>query len=77
MYVVYLLPQGCSKYVNIQDFSDRLLTNIYEYKNLGKYIIRGDCNSCIGDIPNYMENVNDITDRNAVDINDINEHMYG
>ena len=41
----YLHPNGASRYVSAQEFYDTLLTNIYEYQHLGKFLICGDFNS--------------------------------
>ena len=51
---VYLPPQGSSRYVNAQEFFDHLLTNIYEFQHLGKFVICGDFNSRIADMSDFI-----------------------
>lgn len=65
----YLPPQGSSRYVSAQEFYDHLLTNIYEYQPLGQFIICGDFNSRIGDMPDFIEGVDMLPDRDVVDFN--------
>ena len=72
--VCYLPPHGSSRYVNVHDFYDKLLTNIYEYQHLGQFIICGDFNSRIGDMPDHIEGVDSIPSRNVVDFT---KNSYG
>ena len=70
----YLPPHGSSRYVSAQEFYDQLLTNIYEYQHLGKFILCGDFNSRIGDMADFIEGVDVIQDRNVIDYS---KNMYG
>ena len=54
-------PYGSSLYVSAQEFTDHLLTNIYDFQHLGKFIICGDFNSRIGDMPDFIEGVDAVT----------------
>ena len=58
---------GSSRYVDIHDYFDQLLSNIYEYQKLGKFCIMGDFNARISDVSDYIEGVDNLPCRNVVD----------
>ena len=70
----YLPPHGSSRYVDAEEFYDKLLANIYEYQHLGKFIICGDFNSRMGDMADFIEGVDTIQERNIIDYS---KNMYG
>lgn len=70
----YLPPHGSSRYVSAQEFYDQLLTNIYEYQHLRKFILCGDFNSRIGGMADFIEGVDVIQDRHVIDYS---KNMYG
>ena len=67
----YLPPHGSSRYVDAEEFYDKLLANIYEYQHLGKFIICGDFNSRLGDMADFIEGVDTIQERNIIDYSKI------
>ena len=73
-FVCYLPPHGSSRYVSAHEFYDQLLTNIYEYQHLGQFIICGDFNSRIGDMPDYIEGVDFLPEKNVIDFS---KNSYG
>ena len=50
-----------------RSFYYQLLTNIYEYQHLGQFIICSDFNSMICDMPDYIEGVGFLPERNVID----------
>ena len=65
--VCYLPPQGSSRYVNVYEFYDALITQVYQYQNMGSYFICGDFNSRCGSSLDYVEGVDDVPSRDIVD----------
>ena len=56
----YLPPEGSSRYENVDEFVDTLLTKIYQYQGMGEYYICGDFNSRLGDLVGYIEGVDEV-----------------
>ncbi len=50
------------------DFYDILLSKMYTYQQVGPMFLRGDLNSCCGAATDYIEGLNDIQERNVVDL---------
>ena len=65
--VCYLPPEGSSRYVNVDEFFDTLLTKVYQYQNMGQYYICGDFNSRLGDLVDYIEGVDDLPQKDILD----------
>ena len=72
--VCYLPPEGSSRYVNVDEFFDNLLTKVYQYQNMGQYYICGDFNSRLGDLVDYIEGVDEVPPR---DILDFSKNAHG
>ena len=72
--VCYLPPEGSSRYVNVDEFFDTLLTKIYQYQGMGQYYICGDFNSRLGDLVDYIEGVDEVPPR---DILDFSKNAHG
>ena len=72
--VCYLPPNNSSRQVDVSEFFDSLLCNIYTFQNLGPLFICGDFNSRIGDNVDFISGVDDVIDRNVVDFS---TNMYG
>ena len=67
MYVYDLSPEGFSHIVDPHEYCDQLLSNIYIYQITGPFILCGDFNSRCGNEADYIEGVDDITERSTVD----------
>ena len=72
--VCYLPPEGSSRYVNVDEFFDNLLTKVYQYQNMGQYYTCGDFNSRLGDLVDYIEGVDEVPPR---DILDFSKNAHG
>jgi hypothetical protein len=70
----YLPPKGTTRPVDGEEFFDRLLTDVYQYQNLGQIIIGGDFNARCGSHSDYVEGVDEVTDRLSIDEG---ENIYG
>ena len=65
--VCYLPPKYSSRQVDMLDFFDNLLTQIYLYQKDGLFLICGDFNSRIGNSMDYIEGVDYIDERQVLD----------
>ena len=72
--VCYLPPEDSSRYVNVDEFFDTLLTKIYQYQGMGQYYICNDFNSRLGDLVDYNEGVDEVPPR---DILDFSKNAHG
>lgn len=64
--VCYNAP-ATSPYCKGQDYFDTLLGKLYVNQTTGDYIIGGDFNARMGDLPDYIEGSDDIQERNVID----------
>ena len=71
--VCYLPPIDSVRNVNASIFFDTLLSQVYRYQNSGPIMLCGDYNGRSGNIPDFIEGVDDICDRNVVDFT-VNKH---
>ncbi len=67
MCVCYLPPEGSSRHVDVEDFYDNLLCQVYSYNNSGSFFICGDLNSRLGDRLDFTEGVDDVAEREVLD----------
>ena len=58
--VVYLPPDGSSRINDADKFYRDLMTQVYEYQNMGSILLCGDVNSRIGDEADYIEGVDSV-----------------
>jgi hypothetical protein len=65
--VCYLPPENSTRYVNVNDFFDSLLTGIYEFQNRGDYFLIGDFNSRIGDLDDFIAGIDEVPSRSVID----------
>ena len=72
--VCYLPPENSSRYFDVNNFFDNLLSDIYKYQNEGIMYVCGDFNSRCGDLDDFIRGVDCIPDR---DILDFNLNKYG
>ncbi len=65
--VVYLPPQGSSRYVDAGSFFEDLHAQIFNYQNNGNFLLMGDFNSRLGNKKDFIEGVDVIADREVID----------
>jgi len=65
--VCYLPPSNSTRNVDVNEFYDTLLSNVYVFQNSGPLFIVGDFNSRIGNNDDYIVGVDDIPSRDVVD----------
>lgn len=63
----YLPPENSSRQEDVMHFYDNLLVSVYRYQSLGTVCMFGDFNSRCGDLKDYIEGVDNLTDRDIVD----------
>lgn len=66
---IYLPPRFSSRAVNVNEFYDSLLSQIYTIPGGRMFHLCGDLNSRIGENFDYIPSVDDLTNRNIVDCN--------
>ena len=66
---IYLPPGFSSRAVNVNEFYDSLLSQIYTIPGGRMFYLCGDLNSRVGENLDYIPSVDDQTDRNIVDCN--------
>ncbi len=71
--VAYLVPQHSCRAVDGNDFYDTLLGKMYTYQNIGPMYICGDLNSRVGALTDFIEGVDDMSERDVVDY-DVNAY---
>lgn len=72
--VCYLPPEGSTRNIDVNDFYETLLAQVYLYQNDGLFSICGDFNSRISNMTDYIEGVDDVPDREVIDFT---HNMYG
>ncbi|CAG2257828.1 unnamed protein product [Mytilus edulis] len=65
--VIYLPPENSTRAVNIHEFFDILMTNIYTIPQGKPFYICGDWNSRCSDLPDSIEGIDKLPQRNVVD----------
>lgn len=66
--VGYLPPDGSTRATDVNVFFDTLLAQVSTYQNDGQYLICGDFNSRCGDSSDFIEGVDDLEEREVVDV---------
>ncbi|CAG2233728.1 unnamed protein product [Mytilus edulis] len=66
--VCYLPPEGSSRLNDGEKFYNDLLQQVYCYQNEGFVYIGGDVNSRCGSEQDYIQGVDDINDREIIDV---------
>ncbi len=72
--VYYLPPEGSTRNVDVDHFYETLLSEIYVYHNNGMFYICGNLNSRIGDSVDFIEGVDDLPEREIIDLR---HNLYG
>ena len=67
MCVCYLPPEGSSSNIDPNDFFNTLLHQVSRFQKLGTFQIIGDFNSRLGDMQDYIEGADSISERNVID----------
>ncbi|CAC5398837.1 unnamed protein product [Mytilus coruscus] len=65
--VVYLPPENSTRSVNIYEFLDSLSSDIYTIPNGSPFYLFGDWNSQVSDMPDFIEGIDILPERNVVD----------
>ena len=65
--VCYLPPENSSRHVDVLAFFDKLLTDLYEYQNIGVPFLCGDFNSRCGDSNDFIVGIDPISERHVID----------
>ena len=65
--VCYLVPAHSSYQVNANDFFDNLLCQISRFQDIGSFYICGDFNARCGDATDFIEGVDNLPIRTALD----------
>lgn len=65
--VCYLPPEGSTRNVNVHDFYDTLLSDIYTIPGSNMFYICGDFNSRCANNDDFIRGIDKIQDRNVVD----------
>ena len=65
--VVYLPPENSARDINVHDFFNTIITQIYTIPGGSTLYLRGDWNSRCSDLPDYIEGVDTLQERNIVD----------
>ena len=68
MCVCYLPPERSSRAVNAQDYYDELLKQVYQYQDGELFFLCGDFNSRIGAKLDFVEGVDDVSQRAFLDL---------
>lgn len=71
--VCYLPPEGSSSNVDPQAFYDTLITQVYQYQDMGPYYLCGDFNSRLGEL-NDCHGEDNIQERDVIDVK---SNIYG
>lgn len=65
--VCYLPPKGSTRPNDPEKFYSDLTRQVYLYQNIGKFYIVGDFNSRCSDTSDYIEGVDEVTNREVID----------
>jgi len=65
--VCYLPPENSTRAVDVCEYLDTLLFQVYEYQKSGSVTVCGDFNSRCGNIPDFIEGVDTIGEREIID----------
>ncbi|CAC5421696.1 unnamed protein product [Mytilus coruscus] len=65
--VVYLPPENSTRAVNVYEFLESLMTQIYTIPNGNQFYLCGDFNSRCGDLNDFVEGVDTLPERQVVD----------
>ena len=65
--VIYLPPENSARSVNIYEFLDSLSSDIYTIPNGSPFYLFGDWNSRVSDMPDFIEGIDILPERNVVD----------
>ena len=65
--VCYLPPARSTRSVNVHEYFDTLLSQVYRYQHDGPYFICGDFNARSGHLTDYIAGVDNIPDREVID----------
>ncbi len=65
--VCYLPPEGTSRNVNVHDFYDNLLSDIYSIPHNNLFFICGDFNSRCSNMEDFIRGIDVIPERNVID----------
>ena len=63
----YCPPEGSSRKIDVLDYFDTLLSQIYKYQNDGLFYVCGDFNSRIGNKMDFTEGVDNVSARKIID----------
>ena len=66
--VCYLPPHGSSRHVNASGFFEDLHTQIFGNQNECEFVIMGDFNSRIGEKEDFIAGVDDVAERQIIDV---------
>lgn len=66
--VCYVPPVNTTRDVCVQSFLDTLISHIYMYQNDGPFYLCGDFNARLGDRLDYIAGVDEIPDRDVIDL---------
>ena len=66
--VCYLPPDVSTRLNDAEQFYTRLTDQVYQYQNLGNVFICGDFNSRCGEASDYVEGVDDVRERDVIDV---------
>ena len=72
--VCYLPPENSSRSTDANIFFDTLLTDLYNYQNLGTVFICGDFNGRCGNLEDFISGVDNIEHRKVADFK---TNLYG
>ena len=65
--VCYLPPENSSRRVDVNEFFDNLLSDFYQFQNMGLVFISGDFNSRCGELEDFIAGVDNIVPRHVID----------
>ena len=65
--VCYLPPENSSRRVDVNEFFDNLLSDLYQFQNFGLCFICGDFNGRCGDLEDFIAGVDNIYRRQVID----------
>lgn len=65
--VVYLPPENSTRAVNIYEFLDTLMTQVYTIPDGKMFYLCENCNSRCGDLSNFVEGVDNLPECSIVD----------
>ncbi len=66
--VCYVSPEHSTRDVDMSDFLDTLLMQIHQYQSEGQFFVCGDFNSRLGDRQDFIIGVDDVPDREVIDL---------